>query len=602
MSARHAVLAASLALCLPGPLVAVQNPTDVVSRAMRDELARSMEQLRLDTLPRPYFIAYRVEEIDAIEIAATLGSLTHSTQTRGRVPIVEVRVGDYDTDNTHFFSFNPFEMMRQFGSGTQLPLDDNYQEIRRQLWLATDRQYKAAVEQLSQKRASLRHQTSTEHVPDFARESTTTTMDVVPAPRVNRAEVEALVRALSAVFRGFSEIGSSEVEWKAATRHTRYVNSEGTSFERVSPWITLVVRASTQAPDGMALGDAIELFGGAPSDLPGEAALADSVRALGARLVQLRRAPVADTYNGPMLFEGQAAGQIFDLVFARQLAAARQPVSDNPMFEQLTGRFNNPFLDKIGRPVLPSFLSVTDDPTISTYQGHFLGGFHVDDDGVRPRVTKLVDHGILKTLLSTRDPVRGIVHSTGNRWGSGPTIGTLLVGADSGLSDSTLRDRLLKLAAARGYSYGVVVRRIGGPSFEAFDDPMAFVTAMSGEMRGEAPSLPTSIVVKLFPDGREEPMRNGEIQDINATSFKDIVAVSAETTVYTAGGLEGPADVLSAFSRIPFANLAGFSDVGLEHARSYVVPSVLFEDVSLQRPRGTVPAVPLVSPPWASQP
>ncbi|PYP55654.1 MAG: hypothetical protein DMD44_14500 [Gemmatimonadetes bacterium] len=598
---RRGLALAAVALCVAAVTAGAQKPTaqDPLDRAMRDELARSMTELRLDTLPKPYFVAYRIDDIETIEATASLGSLLSGSDARTRHLRVELRVGDYDFDNSNFMGMGggpAFSMLAGLRGGALLPLDDQYQEIRRQLWLASDGAYKRAVEQLAQKRAALQNQTRAEHLPDFSKEAPAVLTDVVPAPPLDRAAAEALVRGLSAAFRAFPEVYSSGVSWSAGVVRTRYLNSEGSAFTRSSPWLVLRIHAATQAVDGMPLGDVVTLYGGAPTDLPGRDHLADSVRALATRLTRLRQTPVAEVYNGPVLFEGDAAAELFNQVFAPRLVAARRPMAANPMMEQFAARAETPFLDQIGGRVLPTFLSAVDNPTLTTFEGRYIGGYRVDDDGVAARETRLVDHGILKTLLSTRVPARGIPHSSGNRWGAAAVVSNLVVSADSGVTDQALRAELLKRAAARGRPYAVIVRRIANSASLAMSDPMEFMAAM-GDDESDAPALRAALAVKLFPDGHEEPIRNAAVSGVTAASFKDIVAASRSRTVYTSP-FRSPGGM--------FAGLTGgggmsfqMASAGLGYAASYVVPSLLFEDVTVKGPNGDLPKPPLSGPPWA---
>ena len=570
---RRALSLAGVGLCF----ATATHAQDPLGRAMRDELARSMTELRLDTLPKPYFVAYRLDDVETAEAAATLGSLVRGRDSRTRHLRVELRVGDYEFDNTNFVGMGggpAFSMLAGLRGGALLPLDDQYQEIRRQLWLATDGAYKRAVEQLAQKRAALQNQTRTEQLPDFAKEPPAVITDVVPAPPLDRAAAEALVRGLSAAFRAFPEVYSSGVSWSAGVARTRYLNSEGSTFTRSSPWMVLGIQASTQAVDGMPLGDAIAFYGGTPSDLPTRESLLDSVRALATWLTRLRQTPVAELYNGPVLFEGDAAAELFNELFAPRLVASRRPMAANPMMEQFAARAETPFLDQIGARVLPTFLSAVDNPTLTTFEGHFIGGYHVDDDAVPARETRLVDHGILKTLLSTRVPVRGIAHSSGNRWGAGPVVSNLVVTVDSGASDQALRADLLKRAAARGRGYAILVRRLANATI-----------ADMGDDDSDTPALHAAVAVKLFPDGHEEPIRNASVSGLTAASFKSIVAASQSRTVYT-----------SPFHSVGGMNLQ-MASAGLGYAASYVMPSLLFEDVTVKGPNGDLPKPPLSSPP-----
>src|SRR5439155_24967373 len=172
----------------------------------------------------------RVGDVETAAAAATLGSVVRGRECRTRHLRVELRVGDYEFDNTNFVGMGggpAFSMLAGLRGGALLPLDDQYQEIRRQLWLATDGAYKRAVEQLAQKRAALQNQTRTEQLPAFALEPPVVMSDVVPAAPLDTAAATALVRALSAAFRAFPEVYSSGVAWSAGVVRTRYMNSEG---------------------------------------------------------------------------------------------------------------------------------------------------------------------------------------------------------------------------------------------------------------------------------------------------------------------------------------------------------------------------------------
>jgi len=581
------LLSAGAALSLLALTAQSPAPDDVLLRAMGDELARSMQQLRLDTLPRPYFIAYRVDEVHALRVAATRGSLVHSGERTYRRLIVELRVGDYAFDNTNFFG-GPGGGMFAFGMrgfrGSDLPIDDNYREVRRQLWLATDAAYKQAVQQLTQKRAAVQGQAHADSLADFTRESVVTVTDTMAAHVWSRATAESLARDLSAVLRSAPDIYASGVECTAEVGVTRYVNSEGTTFTRSAPTVSVQVHAETQAGDGTPLADALVLYGGAPADLPAPPALADSVRELAARLERLRQASPGDTYSGPILFEGQAVAEVFNQVFAATLIGTRRLLSDNPMLDAMLARAEDPTRVQLGGRALPRFLSVTDNPTVTTFGNVFLGGYRVDDDGVAARENRVVDHGVLKTLLTTRVPVRGIPHSSGNRLGNAAVVTNLFVTADSGLSDQELRRRLLQLATGRGSAYGIVVRRVANPAIASFDNPLALMAAMRGSAGG-SPTLAATAAWKVFPDGHEELIRNAEVSGINAAAFKDIVAVSKARAAYT----------------IPFAGrrMSFGPGFGGGYAASYVVPSgVLFEDGSVSRAAGNAPRLPVVSPPW----
>ncbi len=494
---------------------------DLPARAMRDEMARSMSQLRLSGMEKPYFVAYRIDDLEAVSVAATLGSLTSTRPARLRLFSVELRVGDYALDNGNWFSTRGMGGPAGVSGAGQAPLDDNYQEIRRQLWLATDAQYKSALEALSGKRAALEARRGAERLPDLGREAPVTLAEPPPPGPTSRAELEALARELSAAFRSAPLVSSSSVTISSRAVFTRYLNSEGTAFTRASPSFALRAEAEAQAPDGMPISDALAIHGRSAADLPPRAALLAQVGQLAARLGALTAAPTLERYSGPVLFEATAAAEIVAQQFAPRLLAFREPVSDDPRFDVFIGQMLSQlglgaFADRIGSRVLPEFLDVTDDPRSKDWRGtRLLGGQSVDDDGVVPRPTSLIERGVLKGLLATRVPARGAPRSTGSRRGWGPAPSNLVVAASRSTGEAELRRDLLARAKARGLDYAVVVRRAGAGAASTAVSRLAAQMGSGGEPGANA----LAEVYRVFADGREELLRGVEIAEMPAAAF-----------------------------------------------------------------------------------
>lgn len=575
--------------------VYAQQSDDNAMRAMKDELSRSMSQLQLQQMDKPYFLAYRMEDIAEKDISATLGSLTTSSglAIRRRVLGVELRVGDYALDNSNFFSMQRLRggAAGMLGGVEQGTLDDSYEQIRREFWLATDRQYKRALEDLAAKKAALKIRNTSESIPDFSKEQVANVRAPLTVTAFNSSQFEPLARELSAVFRSAPEIDVSSVTVNFRDTYTRYVNSEGTSFTRSQPLFKLEVVAKTHTPDGLPISDSFAIYGHTAADLPARADLSLRVQQLAARLVKLRSASTLDNYNGPVLFEGPAAGEVILQEFASRLAAARTPMSDNPQFEMVFDQMLNrlggaSFQDKLGARVLPDFLSLRDDPSQSTFVGATLmGNFTIDDDGVSSRNTPLIEHGVLKRLLSSRAPVRGILQSTGSRHGWGVVPSNLFLKSDKVLSFAELKNELLRRAKDRGLDYAIIIRRVGGGSAASF-----IQMARQMAQQGSSESLPEAY--KLYADGHEEPLRGIRISELPAESFKEIVATGDTPIVYSD---EMVPRMTSVFS---MGMSAGSGELPVV---SCVTPSLLFEDVSLVKSEGPFPAPPISISPLAEK-
>jgi hypothetical protein len=524
-----APLSLLFAMLAAGPL---RSDDQVVMKAMQDELRRSMRSLQLENLQKPYFISYRIQETKRRVISASFGALLGDDEERRRRLTVEVRVGDYKLDNSNFNA--PF-----IGQVAQMPLEDDYDAIRRQLWLTTDAAYKRALEEFSRKKAALEAAHLADDTPDFSREAPTEIDDEQPPATLDAGEAEQMVRRLSALAREMPGVETSAVVLSVENTHTLYVNNEGTKFTRTEPVVSFVALVNAQAPDGMPLLNYEPAYGHAMKDLPAEEELARRIRKMGEDVKHQQVATTVDLYNGPVLVETVASAQRFSQVFAGKLLGHRRPLVQATQPE-------TSYLDKIGARVLPEFLSVVDDPTRPDDDAtRLLGAYRVDDEGIRARPTKLVEAGYLKTLLTTRDPVRGITSSTGNDRGSGPMPSNIVVTADKGLTPERIREELIQVVKKRGKEYGILVDREG---FE----------------------------YKVFPDGHQEMLRNAEMPSLSAESYKDVLAATSARGVFT----------------------TAYRTSGGPQLVSFAVPSLLFEDLTVRKPTGEIPSLPFAKNPF----
>jgi hypothetical protein len=541
---------------------AAHAQSDVITRAMHDEMQRSMQKLQLEQLDKPYFISYRIVDSESKEVEATLGSVVVSSENHSRYLVVNVRVGDYQLDSSNFLSLpvGGTGVARMLAGMVQLPLDDNYDELRRQIWLATDGAYKKALEDYSGKRAQLQNSSRVENIPDFSKAVPVTSTDSAPRIHVNLQNATQLVRAASRTFRQDAAIQASLAQFLSDDSSEQYLNSEGTAFTRTLPRVSLRITASTQAPDGMALSDLLVVYGYAMKDLPSESALLSRVRDLQERLTKLRNAPVEERYHGPVLFEGRAAAEVFARHFADQLTARPNVIASNAqLLQALRAQQPNSLLDRIDSPVLPDFLSVVDDPTAAHVGDDLLfGGYKVDEEGTPSKKTLVVQHGVLKTVLTSRSPVRGVLESTGNLREQGVAPSNLFVTADRAATIAELYKKLLDAAKSEGNSYGIVIRELEG--------------------------RPGTVAYRVYPDGHEELIRNPDISGM-AAGFRHILAASDHAVVFTepATARNPSPFLISAASRAPLT--------------SYVVPSLLFGEITIARPQGDIPKPPVISSP-----
>ena len=203
---------------------------DVLIRALRAELSRSLGELKLGDLEKPYFIEFTLDDAEIYTASATFGGLTGAGRTRLRIFNPQVRVGHYDSDNSGFLSLS--ESFRFGGAGSPLVQDDDELALRRDMWLAVDAAYKQAAEKYAGKTAFLKNKVIEEKIPDFTKAAPVTSL----APRValvlDDARWAKAVRTWSAIFRQYPEIQDSSVTFEARAGNRYLVNTEGTVIRR----------------------------------------------------------------------------------------------------------------------------------------------------------------------------------------------------------------------------------------------------------------------------------------------------------------------------------------------------------------------------------
>jgi hypothetical protein len=321
--------------------------------------------------------------------------------------------------------------------------------------------------------------------------------------------------------------------------------------------------------------------------MPPESEIQKGIVEMAANLRALVKAPVGEAFSGPVLFEPQAAAQLLAQLLGDNLRFPRKPVAE-------PGRPVN-FLPseleiKLGSRILPDWIDVIDDPKQTTWRGRALIGFYEFDlEGVPGQTVSVIEKGVLKNILTTRQPVKGFSASNGHARLPGgygtrsAAISNLFIKTTQSAPLAKLKQQLIDQCKQRGKPYGMLVRKLDYP-FSAGQAEFTSLAQGSQQSGGSVrPVSPPVLIYRVYPDGREELVRGLRFRGISTRSLRDIQAASEELALFEYINNAAPLALLGAG--------------GYLAPTSVISPALLFEELELELPQDQLPKRPAVAPP-----
>jgi TldD protein len=417
---------------------------EAVLDAMQAELERNLGKLRQDEFGPPYFLAYRLVEGRRWEGTAQQGAVYGENDDDARTAYVEARFGDRSFDNVDL-TYHGF-----YGPASRDP-----KVLRQTFWLLTADAYRGALSAYLEKKAKQATELETDKLDDFTAEPPVRSVEPLAPPADLRPRLRALLEKLSAVFRAYPDVHDSQVSAASQWSRRFLVTSEGARIAGPFESAPHEIRAwgVTRADDGMRLDSnlylALDSF-----DAPGlEVRALAEVRRVAEEVTALRKAPVQEAAVAPAILDPEMTGVLFHEALGHKLEGQRQR---DPRESQL-------FRDQVGKPVLPAFLSVHDDPTLERFAGERLhGSYRFDSEGVPSRRVTLVERGVLREFLMSRWPIKGFDRSNGHGRADARThptgrMGNLIVEAHAPVTLAELERRLRAELERTGKPYGFLL-------------------------------------------------------------------------------------------------------------------------------------------------
>ena len=535
----------------------IERSDMVVLTAMQDELERSQKKLKLEGYENPYFISYQIKDNTSYTIEGKYGAIVSSDRSRDRRLFVDVRVGDYGFDNSMKGSSGgglPFD------GASSVPLDNDPDAIRTVLWQVTDYAYKQALAQYLNKKATNVLQVKGEDVGSFTREKS----HLFFGPEMNLdfdpAVWENTVREVSSVYKDYKELLNADLTLSAQKETVYFINSEGTQYIRDEILYSIDAEVSARADDGKIVENYRNLYYVTEDEIPSVEELKGIIKGMVEEALTMRQAEAIPPLSVPALLEPEAAGVVFHEAVGHRLEGERQIDEDE----------GQTFKEKVGKQIIPDFLSIIDDPSKETFNGtHLMGYYPFDDQGVPGQRTVLVENGVLRNFLLSRTPVKGFDKSNGHgraSYGLSPMarMSNTIIESTKVYPRDELKAKLIEEVKRQNKPFGLIIKSMeGGETNTSSFNFQAF--------RGTP-----LVLYKVDPEtGEETPVRDIEIVGTPIVTVNKIIATGDDYAVFN--GFCGAE--------------SGYVPV------STVAPSILVSEMEFQRESSRKEKPPLLPPP-----
>lgn len=493
------------ALILTASLIAgtarAQEPSDdtLLMDRLTDWAVRTKEELILEGAPPPHRTLLAAVDLELYQARAELGALVAENSQRHRPGRVEVVVGDDRLDSARFQLSHPG---LQVVTRPSLVVDDVALAIDRDLWLTADHAYKSAVVQLQLEQAAVAALGGEPPPPDRVPSPPVQAEDRSPLPPLDEDRLRSIAVEASARFREVPGLRMGRVEVHGWTGRYLLATSEGTRLVQPEGWVVVFAQANLLRPDGVRIDDHRQWLVHTSADLPALEEILAEVDAMGASLAARASAPVVEDYEGPVVFEGAAAADLFRYLAPPELCGTPPERSPDLSYRQLVR--NGP---RLGRRLLPAGWSVTDDPTLEV--PGLPGGFLYDREGVPAERVELVRDGYVRDLLMTQVPRHDLMRSNGHARGAVQ-------------GDWQARLTIWEVNPPRNLGERAFARRVSRAMKDAALDRVLVVRGLGLGRPGELPR-PTDAVWR-YADGHEEPVGSLQLQRVDRRALRDILA------------------------------------------------------------------------------
>ncbi|MCB9554901.1 MAG: TldD/PmbA family protein [Deltaproteobacteria bacterium] len=480
-------------------------------RAMTAECERNAQHLRISGYPRPYFLSYLLRETRTVDVWGRLGNLNHVSDQLSRHVYCDCRVGSYRFDQVQEGGLDDHDSDVESYDHIEMPVGNDLDALKYHLWKLTDVRYREAVTSYLRRRSqNINYVDPNAALPSFRKEAPRRDLAFREFAPVDIDKVKRFITTSSQVIKRYPEIKNSWVEFRLRDTTRLFVNSEGTELIDQARICELSCDLWLLTPQGEGIATRVMHCTPDVDGLPALDFFITQVRERVRLLKALGDAPTIKSYAGPVLLAPGPAGILFHEVLGHRLEGSRL----------LSTREGQTFKRHLGRQILPSSLSVYDDPTLKTYGGTpLVGHYKYDDEGTAAHRVTLVKNGKLVDFLRSRAPtLRSSDRSNGHARSEHherpiSRMANLIVEVADGLTHEALKAKFIDEIRRQKSRYGILVLDAEGG--ETATDTYDF-QAFMGQI---------SVAIQVWADGRTNLVRGVDFVGTPLSALRNILAV-----------------------------------------------------------------------------
>ncbi|MFT5284121.1 MAG: TldD protein [Planctomycetota bacterium] len=421
--------------------------------AMELELARSLKGLQIKGHPKPCYLSYLMRVREGYSVWGRYGTIYYSCPLDSSTLHADLRVGSYRNDQTVDGRIGLQKEDPVWHNRCDGPEELDPFAIRYSFWRLTQARHLEALQDYYDKKSISLEEQLFDEAPSLRKANASRIEAAIKKPTGTLEEAAGFVRRVSALFLSYPKIDNPYVKFREVVQTRLIVNSEGTRSVAQEHFVQVSLYGGMLAPDGVRQNASRAYYVRQFDELPSEASMTEVVESIYRELLELVAAEPMEPYAGPALFGGIAAGVLFHEAIGHRLEGER-------LLSRNEGRT---FAGKVGKRIIPAGIDLFDDPTLTKVNGHTLyGHYQMDDEGTPPERVHLIEDGVLRRFLTSRNGIPGQSGSNGHGRAEREDevmarMGNLIVKAREPLTTAQLEERWMEEVAARDNDFGLLV-------------------------------------------------------------------------------------------------------------------------------------------------